>query len=90
VEIFLLATTWGSRNLAVSGYILKSGHPDLGLEQSVVVLRTVHRWHTFDPLFFSGGEAQFRDQNNSVVLIAPNTLQNILPANDRELFKIRD
>jgi hypothetical protein len=26
VEIFLLATTQGSRNLAVSGYILRSGH----------------------------------------------------------------
>jgi hypothetical protein len=25
-EIFLLATTRGSRNLAVSGYILRSGH----------------------------------------------------------------
>jgi hypothetical protein len=29
VEIFLLATTPGSRNLAVSGYILRSGHPAL-------------------------------------------------------------
>jgi hypothetical protein len=29
VEIFLLATTRGSRNLVVSGYILKSGHPAL-------------------------------------------------------------
>ena len=27
VEIFLLATTRGSRNLAISGYILRSGHP---------------------------------------------------------------
>jgi hypothetical protein len=25
-EIFLLVTTQGSRNLAVSGYILRSGH----------------------------------------------------------------
>jgi hypothetical protein len=46
---------------------------DLGLEQSVVVLRAVCRWPTFDPLFFSGGEAQFRDQDNSVVLIASNS-----------------
>jgi hypothetical protein len=46
---------------------------DLGLEHSVVVLGTVCRWPAFDPLFFSGGEAQFRDQDNSVVLIAPNT-----------------
>jgi hypothetical protein len=28
-EIFLLATTRGSRNLVVSGYILRSGHPVL-------------------------------------------------------------
>jgi hypothetical protein len=28
-EIFLLATTQGSRNLEVSGYILSSGHPVL-------------------------------------------------------------
>jgi hypothetical protein len=28
-EIFLLATTWGSRNLVVSGYILSSEHPAL-------------------------------------------------------------
>jgi hypothetical protein len=45
---------------------------DLGLEHSVVVLGTVCWWPDFDPLFFSGGEAQFRDQDNSVVLIAPN------------------
>ena len=30
------------------------------------------RWPAFDPLFFSGGEAQFRDQDNSVALMAPN------------------
>jgi hypothetical protein len=28
-EIFLLATTQGNRNLVVSGYILRSGHPVL-------------------------------------------------------------
>jgi hypothetical protein len=28
-EIFLLATTQGSRNLVVSGYVLRSGHLDL-------------------------------------------------------------
>jgi hypothetical protein len=37
-EIFLLATTRRSRNLAVSGYILRTSGADLGLEQSVVVL----------------------------------------------------
>jgi hypothetical protein len=66
-EIFLLATTRGSRNLVVSGYILRSGHPALTFLERCV------RWPTFDPLFFSRGEAQFRDQDNSVVLIAPNT-----------------
>jgi hypothetical protein len=66
VEIFLLATTRGSRNLAVSGYILRSGHPALTFSEQCV------RWTAFDPLFFSGGEAQFRDQDNCVVLIAPN------------------
>jgi hypothetical protein len=45
---------------------------DLGLEHSVVVLGTVHWWPTFDPLFFSGGKAQFGDQDNRFVLIAPN------------------
>jgi hypothetical protein len=34
---------------------------------------SMRRWPAFDPLFFSGGgEAQLRDQDNSVVLIAPN------------------
>jgi hypothetical protein len=48
-EIFLLATTWGSRKLVVSGYILRSGHPVLTfLEQCVL-------WPAFDPLFFWGG-----------------------------------
>ena len=32
-------------------------------------------WPAFDPLFFSGGEAQFRDQDNSVALMAPNSYQ---------------
>ena len=39
-EIFLLATTRGSRNLVVSGYG-QDISDDLGLEHSVVVLRTV-------------------------------------------------
>jgi hypothetical protein len=41
----------------------------------VVVLRAVCRWPAFDPLLFSGEEAQFRDQDNSIVLIAPNNDQ---------------
>jgi hypothetical protein len=47
---------------------------DLGLEQSVVVLGAVCQWLAFDPPFLlgRGEEAQFRDQDNCVVLIAPN------------------
>ena len=74
-EIFLLATTRGSKQelggIRVHLEVRTSG-ADLGLEQSVVVLRAMCRWPAFDPLFFWGGEAQFRDQDNSVVLIAPN------------------
>jgi hypothetical protein len=66
-EIFLLATTRGSRNLVVSGYILRSGHPALTFSERWCIW-----WPAFDTLFFSGGEAQFRDQDNSVALIAPN------------------
>jgi hypothetical protein len=36
-------------------------------------------WPAFDPLFFSGGEAQFRDQDNSVALMAPNSIPPYLP-----------
>ena len=42
---------------------VRTSGADLGLEHSVVVLGTVRQWPTFDPLFFSGGEAQFRDKN---------------------------
>jgi hypothetical protein len=66
-EIFLLATTRGSRNLVLSGYILRSGHPAM----------TSRRGESGGLLLtpFSsgeGGEAQFRDQHNSIALIAPN------------------
>jgi hypothetical protein len=54
--------------------VVRTSSADLGLEQYVVVLGAVHRWPAFDPLFFSGGEAQFGDQGNRVVLIAPNTV----------------
>jgi hypothetical protein len=53
--------------------VVRTSGADLGLEHSVVVLGTVRRWPAFDPLFFLGGEAHFRDQDNSVVLIAPNS-----------------
>ena len=69
---------WGSGNFSFGNYtgkqelggirvhlVVRTSGADLGLEHSVVVLRT-------DPLFFWGGEAQFRDQYNRVVLIAPN------------------
>ena len=77
---------WGSGNFSFGDYMgkqelggirvhleVRTSGADLGLEQSVVVLGAVRRWPAFDPLFFSGGEAQFRDQDNSVVLIAPNS-----------------
>ena len=76
---------WGSGNFSFGNYtgkqelggirvhlVVRTSGADLGLEHSVVVLGTVRWWPAFDPLFFSGGEAQFRDQDNSVVLIAPN------------------
>ena len=56
--------------------MVRTSGADLGLEHSVVVLRTVCQWPAFDPLFFSGGEAQFGDQDNRVVLIAPNKRYN--------------
>jgi hypothetical protein len=74
VEIFLLATTRGKQELGgirVHLEVRTSG-ADIGLEKSVVVLGEVHWWPAFDPLFFSGEEAQFRDQNNCAVLMAPN------------------
>jgi hypothetical protein len=46
-EIFLLATTPGNRNLVVSMYILRSGHPVLTFSERCV------QWPAFDPLFFS-------------------------------------
>ena len=54
--------------------MVRTSGADLGLEYSVVVLKMVHFWPAFDPLFFLGGEAQFRDQDNCVVLIAPNRI----------------
>jgi len=76
---------WGRGNFSFGNYTgkqelggirvhfeVRTSSADLGLEQSVVVLRTVCWWPTFDPLFFSGLEAQFGDQDNRVVLIAPN------------------
>ena len=75
---------WGSGNFSFGSYsgkqelggirvrlVVRTFGTDLGLEHSVV-LGTVHRWPTFDPLFFLGGEAQFRDQDIRVVLIVPN------------------
>jgi hypothetical protein len=48
---------------------VRTSSTDLGLKQSVVVLRAV-LLTPFSSLVW--GEAQFRDQDNSVVLIAPN------------------
>ena len=82
VEIFLLATTRGKQELGGIRVhlVVRTSGADLGLEYSVIVLGTVCRWSAFDPLFFSEGEAQFRDQDNCVVLIAPNRYQlSIVP-----------
>jgi hypothetical protein len=56
--------------------VVRTSGADLGMEHSVVVLGTVHQWPAFDPLFFLGvgREAQFGDQDNSVVLIASNNI----------------
>jgi hypothetical protein len=60
---------------------VRTSGADLGLDQSVVVLRVVCPWPILTPFSSGGGggEAQFRDQDNCVVLIAPNTplLDNI-------------
>jgi hypothetical protein len=37
--------------------VVRTSDADLGLEQSLVVLRAVCRWPAFDPLFFSGEKA---------------------------------
>ena len=76
---------WGSGNFSFGDYtgkqelggirvhlVVRISGADLGLEHSVVVLGKVHWWPTFDRLFFSRGKAQFGDQDNRVVLIAPN------------------
>jgi hypothetical protein len=52
--------------------VIRTSGADLGLEHSVVVFIKVRRWPAFDPLFLLGEEPQFGDQDNRVVLIAPN------------------
>jgi hypothetical protein len=64
---------WGSGDFSFGNYkgkqelggirvhlVVRTSGTDLGLEHSIV-FGTVHLWPDFDPLFFSGGEAQFRD-----------------------------
>lgn len=68
-EIFLLATTRGSRNLVASGYLeVRTSGADLGLEQSVVVLGAVCWWPAFDPFFFSGGGGRPNSEIRTIVL----------------------
>jgi hypothetical protein len=58
---------WGSGNFSFGDYtgkqelggirvhlVVRTSGADLGLEQSVVVLRAVRWWPAFDPLFFWG------------------------------------
>jgi hypothetical protein len=71
-KFFFWQLHWKAGTWWYQGVVRTSG-ADLGLEHSLVVLRIVCRWPTFDPLFFWGkGEAQFGDQDNRVVLIDPN------------------
>ena len=76
---------WGSGNFSFGYYTgkqelggirvhleVRTSGADLGLEQSVVVLGAVCPVARFWPPSLSGGEAQFRDQDNSVALMAPN------------------
>ena len=64
---YFSAGRWGSRIFSFGDYMgkqelggirvhleVRTSGADLGLEQSVVVLRAVCRWPAFDPLFFSG------------------------------------
>jgi hypothetical protein len=75
-KIFLLVTTRGSRNLAVSGYILRSGHPALtsGWNNLWLFSERCVGGPLLTP-FSSWGGGQFRDQDNCVVLMAPNNVQ---------------
>ena len=72
-EIFLLVTTQGKQELGGIRVhlVVRTSSADLGLEQSerCIGVSVARFW---PPLFFSGGEAQFRDQGNYVVLMAPN------------------
>ena len=78
-EIFLLVTTQGKQELGGIRVhlVVRTSGADLGLEQSGY--SPSGAWPAFDPLFFweAGGEAQFRDQDNRVVLIASNICQTI-------------
>jgi hypothetical protein len=66
IELHILRQLHGEAGTWRYQGILRSGHPALTFSEWCV------RWPAFDPLFFSGGEAQFRDQDNSVALMAPN------------------
>jgi hypothetical protein len=61
---------WGSGNFSFGDYrvkqelcgirvhlVVRTSGTDLGLEQSVVVLRAVHWWPAFDPPFLLGGRS---------------------------------
>jgi hypothetical protein len=53
-EFFPLATTQGSRNLVVSGYILRSGHLALTFSEGCI------RWPAFDPLLGERPNSEIR------------------------------
>jgi hypothetical protein len=69
IELHILRQLHGEAGTWRFQGILRSGHPALTFLERCI------RWPAFDPLFFWGGEAQFRDQDNSVALMAPNNIQ---------------
>jgi hypothetical protein len=56
--------------------VVRTFGADLGLEHSVVVLEQCVSGPLLTPLSSLGGEAQFRDQDNCVVLILPTVTQH--------------
>ena len=77
---------WGSRNFSFGNYtgkqelggirvhlVVRTSSADLGLEQSVVVLRSVSQWPAFDPLFFSWGRGPIQRSGQLCCLDTPNS-----------------
>ena len=65
IEMHILRQLHGEAGTWWYQGVVRTSSTDLGLEQSAAVLWAVCQWPAFDPFFFSGGEAQFRDQELS-------------------------